>query len=152
MREKYKVILTKEERDILKYIVHKGKAAARKIMHARVLLKADESGGNNFTDKEIVEALDVGRATVERIRTAFVENGLEVALDRKERVVGPTPRKFDGEKEAHLVALACSKPPEGRAQWTMQLLADRLVELKIFDSVSDETVRKTLKKTKLNLG
>lgn len=152
MREKYNVTLTKEERNLLKSVVHKGKTSAKKIMHAQILLKADNSNGKDFTDKGIVDALGVGSATVERVRKAFVECGLEEALNRKKREVGPIPKKFDGKKEAHLVALACSKPPAGKAQWTMQLLADRLVELNIVDNVSDETVRKTLKKTRLNLG
>lgn len=152
MQKIYKVVLTKEEKVLLKAIVHKGKASAKKIMHAQILLKADESEGKYLTDEEIATALGIGRATVERIRKACVEDGLDVAINRKKREVGPIPQKFDGEKEAHLVAIACSKPPKGRANWTMQLLADKLVELKIVDSVSGETVRKTLKKTKLNLG
>ncbi len=143
--KKYRVTLTKEERKEMKKLINTGKSAARKIIHARILLKADETEGGE-KDEDIRKALSISRITVERVRKRFVEEGLESALNPKpkKRVLG----KIDGEKEAYLIALACSKAPEGRATWTMQLLADKMVELKYIDSVSKETVRKALKKTK----
>jgi transposase len=132
-------------------IVKKGKTAAKKIMHAKVLLEADVSEGNTKTDEEIGEMLYVDIATVRRIRTRLVEEGLEAALNRKVHSRGK-PLKFDGEKEARLIALCCSQAQEGRQRWTMQLLADKVVQLNIVDKVATATVWKTLKKTKLNLG
>ena len=126
-----------------------GKGAASKLTHARILLKADAApGGPGWTDDRIAEAVEVSAATVERVRQRFVEQGLEAALGRKPQDRPSRPRKLDGRAEARLIALACSKPPEGRTEWTMQLLADKLVELEIVASVSDETVRRTLKKTR----
>jgi len=151
MAKKHIIRLTLEERESLLSIVKKGKAAAKKIMHARVLLEADVSEGNAKTDEEIGEMLYIDIATVRRIRTRLVEEGLEAALNRKEHSRGK-PLKFDGEKEARLVALCCSEAPEGRRCWTMQLLADKVVELNIVDKVAASTVWETLKKTKLNLG
>ena len=130
MKKKYIVTLTDEERRMLQEMLSRGKAAARKLTHARILLKADAAdGGPNWNDAKIAEGLEVGRATVERGRREFVEEGLEAALERRQ----PRRlhlRKLDGDGEAHLVALACQKPPEGRSRWTLQLLADRMVELK----------------------
>lgn len=146
--KKYKVTLTTEERQDLHDLIATGKAAAKKLTHARILLKADAaSGGPAWTDDRIAEALDVSAATVERVRQRLVEHGLEAALVRKPQDRPSRPRKLDGRAEAHLVALACSKPPEGRTEWTMQVLADKLVELEVVDSISDETVRRTLQKT-----
>jgi transposase len=121
-------------------------------MRARILLKADESpGGPEWSDDQIAEGLEVGRATVERVRKAFVEEGLESALERRK------PRRqylhtLDGDGEAHLIALACGQTPEGRSRWTLRLLADRMVALEYVEQVSYQTVRRTLKKTNLNLG
>jgi transposase len=126
-----------------------GKAAARKLTHARLLLKADASEeGLHWPDWRIADALEVHVATVERVRQRFVEQGLEAALERKHREKPARPIKLDGRAEARLIALACSPPPEDRAEWTMQLLADKLVELQVVDSISDETVRRALKKTR----
>jgi hypothetical protein len=150
--KRYKVTLSQEEREELTRLVNTGKAAARKLSHARILLLADEGeGGPGWKDDQIVEALSTSRSTVERTRQSCVENGLEAALNHK-RPCKTRRRVLDGQAEAHLVRLACSTPPEGRERWTMQLLADQLVELKVVESISDETVRTTLKKTNLNPG
>jgi transposase len=146
--KKYKVTLTAEERQDLHDLIAAGKAAAQKLAHARILLKADAAeGGPAWTDDRIAGAIEVSVATVERVRQRFVEQGLEAALVRKPQNRPSRERKLDGRAEAHLIALACSAPPGGRSEWTMQLLADKLVELEVVDSVSDETVRRTLKKT-----
>ena len=152
MPAKYKVTLTEDERQALTALVSKGKAAARKLVHARILLKADAtSAGPNWSDAQITAALDVGDSTVHRVRQAFVEESLEAALNAK-RHTDRQYRKLDGAQEARLVALACSAPPEGRLRWTLQLLADKCVELKLVDSIGRECVRTTLKKTNLSLG
>jgi transposase len=152
MKKKYIVTLTDEERRTLQEMLSRGKAAARKLMHARILLKADAPpGGPGWNDEAIAEALEVGRATVERVRKEFVEEGLAVALERR-RPRRVYVRKLDGDGEAHLVALACQKPPEGRSRWTLQLLADRMVQLEYVAEISYQTVRRTLKKTRSSLG
>ena len=146
--KKYHVTLTIEERAELDAITRRGRAAARKLTHARILLRCDEgAGGPARSDDEVAEALAVGHATVARVRQRFVEQGLEAAL-----VPAPSARtyarKLDGDAEARLVALACSAPPAGRNRWTLRLLADRMVVLGHADAgVSYETVRRTLKKT-----
>jgi transposase len=150
--KKYVVTLTQEERQILQEMLSRGKAAARKLMHARILLKADAaSGGPNWPDARIAEALEVGQATVERLRKRFVEEGLEAAL-----VPRPSRRqyrrKLDGDGEAHLIALACQEPPDGHSRWTLRLLAGRMVELDYVERISYQTVRRTLKKTNSSLG
>jgi transposase len=146
--KRYKVTLDAEERQLLHDLIAAGKAAARKLAHARILLKADAAdGGPSWPDRRIADALDVSTDTVERVRQRFVELGLDAALDRKPRERPPREIKLDGRAEARLIALACSAPPDGRAVWTMQLLADKLVELEVVDSISDETVRLALKKT-----
>jgi transposase len=151
--KKYKVTLTAEERQQLSALIATGKAAARKLTHARVLLHADAvPHGPAWTDERIAQAVAVGRATVERVRQRFVEQGLEAALNPKKPDRPCRPRKLDGHAEARLIALACSAPPQGRKEWTMQLLADQLVELQILDTVCDETVRRALKKTKSSRG
>jgi transposase len=151
--KKYKVTLTAEERQQLSDLIAAGKAAARKLAHARILLKADAApGGPAWADARIAEALEVGTATVERVRQRFVEQGLEAALGRKQQDRPSRPRKLDGRAEARLIALACSAPPDGRKEWTMQLLADQLVELAVVDAVCDETVRRALKKTRSSRG
>lgn len=143
---KYKVTLTDEERSELVGLISAGKAAARKLCRARILLKADVSpGGPAWEDGRISEALEVGRATVERVRKQFVEEGMDVALDRK-KPEREYERRLDGQGEARLIALACSEAPEGRERWTMELLADRMVALSYVPALSRETVRRTLKK------
>ena len=152
MKKKYIVTLMQEERRMLQAMLSKGKAAARKLMHARILLKADASSdGSGWNDDAIAEGLDVGRATVERVRRAFVEEGIEAALERR-KPRRQYRRKLDGDGEAHLIALACSEAPEGRSRWTLRLLADRMVQLEQVDHLSYETVREVLKKTNLSLG
>jgi hypothetical protein len=148
MSKKYVVQLTGEERAGLQRLVGAGKAAARKILHAHVLLQADqEPHGPGWPDQQICQALSVHPNTVAGIRQRFVEQGLEAALNRKKQDGPSRQPKLDGQAEAHLIALRCGPPPEGRRSWTLQLLADKLVALKIVDSVSYETVRRTLKKT-----
>jgi len=151
--KKYKVTLTAAERLHLSDLIGAGKAAAAKLAHARVLLKADAAdGGPAWSDARIAEAVEVSIATVERVRQRFVEQGLEAALGRKKPDRPSRPRKLDGRAEARLIALACSAPPEGRTEWTMQLLANKLVELEVVDTVCDETVRRALKKTRSSRG
>ena len=152
MKKKYIVTLTDEERQMLQALLTRGKAAARKLMHARILLKADASpGGPAWRDEAIVEGVEVGRATVERVRQAFVEEGLSAALERR-KPRREYVRTLDGDAEARLMTLACSPAPEGRARWTLQLLADRMVELEYVEQVSKDTVARALKKTNLSLG
>jgi transposase len=146
--KKYKVTLTADERQSLHALVAAGKAAAKKLAHARILLKADAApDGPGWTDERIAEAVEVNRTTVEQVRQRFVEQGLEAALVRKKQDRPSRERKLDGDGEARLIALACSRPPRGRAAWTLRLLADRLVELEVVDAISTETVRQVLKKT-----
>ncbi len=155
MKKTYIVTLTREERRMLQEMLSRGKAAARKLMHARILLKADvAAGGPGWNDEAIVEALEVGRATVERVRKEFVEEGLQAALERRKprRQYRQYRRRLDGDGEAHLIALACQAPPDGRSRWTLRLLADRMVQLEYVDEISYQTVRRTLKKTSLSLG
>jgi hypothetical protein len=148
MSKRYVVRLTGEERVGLQRLVGVGKAAARKILHAHVLLQADESSdGPGWPDTQISQALSIHTNTVAGIRERFVEQGLEAALNRKKQDRPSRQPKLDGKAEAHLIALRCGPPPEGRQSWTLRLLADTLVALEIVDSVSYETVRRTLKKT-----
>ena len=146
--KKYIVTLTAEERQGLLDLIAAGKAAAGKLAHARILLKADAAdGGPAWPDGRIAEALEVSPATVERVRQRFVEQGLEAALVRKPQERPSRLPTLDGQAEARLIALACSTPPDGRRGWTMRLLADKLVELEVVPTISDETVRRALKKT-----
>jgi hypothetical protein len=148
MAVKYVVKLTASEYAQLHAVLRAGMASATTQAHARVLLKADQGqSGPAWPDARIAEALEVGLSTVHRIRRAYIEDGLEAALHRK-RPTGRQYRKLDGAQEARLVALACSPPPEGRARWTLKLLADRLVALDVVDAISPECVRTTLKKTR----
>jgi len=141
MRKTYLVTLTDDERTTLHDLTKKGTGAARRLTRAHVLLHADAG----VPDRTIAESLHIGRATVERIRKRFVAQGVEAALSERPR---PGARcKLDGTAEAMLVAWTCSTPPDDRVCWTMQLLADKLVELKVVATISDETVRRTLKKT-----
>jgi transposase len=147
MAKKYRVTLSAAERDELAALISKGKAAARKLAHARVLLQVDESeAGAMSTDEQVAQALNLSRRTVERVRERFVEQGLSAAL-LPQASTRRYERAFDGAQEARLIALACSAPPEGTSRWTLRLLAEQAVELKIVDTVSHETVRQALKKT-----
>ncbi len=148
MKKKYVVNLSKEEKEQLEELTSKGHSAARKIRRAHILLLADEG----LKDKEIAKALNAAVTTVERVRKRFVEEGLEAALSERPRIGGALRRKLDGKGEAYLVALACSEAPEGRERWTMQLLADRLIEVGLVEEISDETVRRALKKGMLSRG
>jgi transposase len=154
MRKKYLVQLTEEEREYLHKLISSGTAPARKLNRARILLKADvgkHAEGEAFIDREIARMLETSLATVQRVRERFYEGGLEAALERSlpDRVY---KRSLEGRAEAHLIALACSEPPQGRNRWSFRLLlADKAVELGIVESVSHETVRKTLKKTNFAL-
>jgi hypothetical protein len=150
VKKKYVVELTKEERERLLKLIRAGEAPARMLNRARVLLKADigehTSGGPALADREIAGMLETSSATVQRVRERFFSQGLDAALERlaPERVY---ERSLDGRAEAHLIALACSEAPGGRDRWSMRLLADKAVELGIVETISHETVRKTLKKT-----
>src|ERR671927_664999 len=147
MTKKYRVTLTRAEREELERLLARGKADVRKIKHAQILLKADQAGGGpGWPDQRIAEVLEVGIATVERVRRRFVEEGLASALSPYRGGKRIYEHKLDGAQEAHLIALACSAPPEGRARWTLRLLARRMVELAYVDTLSYETVRQTLKK------
>jgi hypothetical protein len=147
MNKKYVVRLTTDEREHIEKLLRRGRAHARKLLYARILLKADANGPDQWTDERIAEAFEVSTATVARERRRFCEEGLEVALMPK-KPGRPRRRVLDGRAEAHLIALTCSDPPEGRERWSMRLLADRMVELGHVGSVSYETVRRTLKKTR----
>lgn len=147
MKKKYPVVLTGPQRQHLQEFIGAGTAPARKLTHARVLLKADQGAeGPAWVDDTIAEAVEVSQPTVSRIRRQYVEQGLEAALDRRppRRVYA---RKLDGKQEARLIALTCGTPPVGQARWSLRLLADKLVELEIAEAVSYQTVRRILKKT-----
>ncbi len=145
---KYRVTLTTDERQQLQELIASGKAAAKKLIHARILLKADVAeGGPAWPDLKIAEAVEVSTDTIGRVRQRFVERGLEAALIRKPQAQPSRQRILDGRAEAQLIRLACSAPPGGRADWTMRLLADQLVELEVVLTISNETVRRALKKT-----
>ena len=147
MAKRYRVTLTTEERGELGRMVSRGKADARKLAHARILLQADEAeGGPARVDGDVAAALDVSVRTIGRVRERFVEQGLAAALLPKP-CSRRYERKLDGEQEARLIALACSTPPDGHGRWTLRLLAERMVELEHVDTLSHETVRQTLKKT-----
>lgn len=148
MPKKYIVRLSSDERQDLENLVKKGKAAAYKRLHAQILLQADVSeAGPGWTDRQIEAAFPITLRTIERLRKRLVEDGLEAALNRAKRSRVKS-KKLDGEQEAYLVALACSQAPEGHARWSLRLLADKLVELNYVDTISHETVRQALKKTK----
>ena len=149
--DKYRVTLTAEEQVGLQQLVSTGKAAARKLTHARILLLAD-THGENLSDEDIVVALSTSSRTVARVRQCFVTQSLLAALDRKAQPPRPDKIKIKGDLEQKLVKVACSDPPQGRCHWTLQLLADELVVLGLVDAVSTETVRKALKKRHRALG
>jgi transposase len=150
--KRYIVRLTEEERQTLQCVLRKGTHPARRLLKAQILLRADASeSGEGWTDVQIMESLGASASMVYRVRQQFVEEGLEATLARKKRETPPVAPVFDGEKEAKLIAIACSKAPEGRCRWTLQLLADHLVALNVVDEVSASTVARTLKKTNLSL-
>ena len=152
MTKKYIVRLSADQRQCIETLIRSGTAPAQTQTHARVLLKADCSdGAPAWTDERIAEACELSIPTVERVRRAFATKGLEAALYRK-KWTGPSRRKLDGKGEAQLVTLVCGEPPDGYERWTLVLLADKLVALKVVDSIAPDTVRLVLKKTNLNLG
>jgi transposase len=137
-----------DEHERLATLIRKGSSSAHRLLKARILLKADVSeAGEGWSDNQIVEALETSASMVYRVRKQLVEEALEAVLSRKPRAAPAVPRIFDGEKEAKLIALACSKPPKGRARWTLRLLENKVVELNIVDHASDNTIWRTLKKT-----
>ena len=150
--DKYRVTLTAEERHTLERLVSAGKGAARRLIHARVLLLADTSPGTSRTDDDIVAAVGTGPRTIARVRQRFVTEGLTAALDHRPQPPRPDKIKIKGDVEQQLIRLACSDPPEGRCHWTLSLLADELVALGLVRSVSTETVRQALKKTTSTRG
>jgi len=148
MHKSYVVSLNAEERASLEKLVSTGRTSAKRQTHGRILLKADAGlAGPGWTDEQICNALDVSLATVARVRKRFVEQGLEAVLHRR-KVPRPSRRRLDGAQEARLLALACSPAPEGHARWTLRLLADQMVVLEYVESISYETVRSVLKKTR----
>ena len=152
MRKKYRVVLMPAERATLSEFIASGRAPARSLTCARILLKADEGEtGPGWTNAAIAEALEVSDLTVTRTRRRFVEGGLEQALERKQQE-RRAPRRLDGEQEAHLIALTCSQPPEGRNRWALRLLASRMVELGHVERISHETVRQVLKRGNSSRG
>jgi transposase len=148
MRKSYVVDLSPEERERLEKLISTGRTSSKRQIQARILLKADTSAaGPGWSDEQIGEALEISLSTVARVRKRSVEQGLAVVLDRAV-ARRPSRRRLDGEQEARLLAMACSPPPEGRARWTLRLLADKMVELEVLESISYETVRRALKKTR----
>ena len=146
--KKYVVRLSDEERQQLEALIRKGKGPARRLLKARILLKADVSDSDQgWSDSKIISALDTSASMLYRVRKQLVEEGFEAVLSRQIRAMPAVARIFDGEKEAKLIALACSKPPKGRARWTLRLLENKVVELGIVERASDSTIGRTLKKT-----
>jgi transposase len=151
--KKYVVRLSGEEREQLEALIRKGKSPAQRLLKARILLKADVSeAGAGWSDSRIIKALDTSVSMVYRVRKQLLEEGFEAVLSRKQRATPAVARIFDGEKEAKLIALACSKPPKGRARWTLRLLEKKVVELQIVDRASDSTIGRALKQTFSSLG
>src|SRR5437773_5118586 len=149
--KRYVVRLSADEREQLEALIRKGKSPAQRLLKARILLKADVSGaGEGWSDSRIIKALETSPSMVYRVRKQLVEEGLEAVLSRKQRATPAVPPIFDGEKEAKLIALACSKPPKGRVRWTLRLLESKVVELNIVERASDSTIGRTLKKTLSN--
>jgi transposase len=150
--QKYQVTLTAEERATLEKLIGSGSAPARTLTHARILLKADEAAGQpGWSNAAIAAMLEISEPTISRVRQRFCADGLEAALHRKPPA-RHWERKLDGAQEAHLIALACGEPPEGRAQWSLRLLAEQMVVLGYVEAVSYETIRRTLKRGSSNLG
>jgi hypothetical protein len=150
--DKYRITLTAEERAELERLVSCGKAAARKLTHARILLLADDSRGAEQTDEQIIAALGIGLRTVSRVRRQLVTEGFDTALCRRPQPPRPDKIKIKGDLEQRLIELACGEPPKGRCHWTLQLLADELVVLGLVDRIGIETVRLALKKTTSSRG
>lgn len=151
--KKYIVQLSAEERETLSKLTTSGKSPARMFTRARILSKADQGEeGPRWSDEKISEALDVTVQTIERVRKQLVEEGFDAVLSRRAYIQKVSRKKIDGDVEAHLIALSCCEPPQGRARWTLRLLADKVVELGYVESISHEAIRQTLKKTKLSLG
>ena len=152
MKKQFAVTLTETERDHLLELLAAGTAPARLLLHARILLKADQGPlGPGWVDERIAEAVETSQPTVSRVRKQYVQEGLDAALHRR----APTReyhRKLDGAMEARLIALACGEPPAGQARWTLHLLADKLVELELVEDISYQTVRRVLKKTNSSPG
>jgi transposase len=148
---KIEVRLTEDQREALEQLVHTGTHPAHATRRARILLKADAAGPDAWTDEQIAQALDINRMTVARARAQFAAEGLDATLHKK-RAKNRQYRKLDGEQEARLIALACSRPPEGQARWAMKLLADKLVELEVVEGIDPATVWRTLQKTTLSRG
>jgi transposase len=149
--KRYVVRLSAVEREQLEALIRKGKSPAKRLLKARILLKADISdAGEGWSDSRIIKALETSASMVYRVRMQLVEEGLEAVLSRKQRATPAVPPIFDGEKEAKLIALACSKPPKGHARWTLRLLESKVVELGIVDRASGSTMGRTLKKTLSN--
>lgn len=150
---KYSVQLTQEQRKQLKALVKVGKASARQILHAHILLQTDSgTDGPRWPLKRIQESLGVGSTVVKTVRKRFVEEGLEAALNRRKQPARPQKRKITGEQEARIIAVQCTEKPTGQERWTLRTLTDRIIELEIVEQVSDETVRTVLKKTNSNRG
>ena len=146
--KRYVVRLSADEREQLEALIRKGRSPAQRLLKARILLKADVSGaGEGWSDSRIIKALETSPSMVYRVRKQLVEEGFEAVLSRKQRATPAVARIFDGEKEAKLIALACSKPPKGRVRWTLRLLENKVVELGIVDRASDSTIGRALKKT-----
>jgi homeodomain-containing protein len=151
-KKRYVVELSADERKRLVELTRKGKSPAKEQLKARILLQADESPlGPKWNDPQISEALGTYPMMCARVRQQFAQGGMDAVLSRKQRATPPVPRIFDGEKEARLIALACSQPPEGRAKWTLRLLESKVVELNIVDHASDNTIGRVLKKTSSSL-
>lgn len=148
---KYTIKLTNEERDKLNKIIKTGSSPARVILRANILLISDASFGKALTVAETADLLGTTSTTVQTVRTAYAENGLDGALYRKKRVTPPVQPKVDGNLEAHIIAICCSEPPKGYERWTLRLIAEKCVELGYIDSISHMTIKRTLKKTNLSL-
>lgn len=149
----YSITLSEDQRGHLEQFIKAGQASARAIAHAHVMLKADDSShGPKWSDRRIEEAYAVSYRTILRIRQRFVEEGMEAALHRRAQPARPAKRKLDGEQEAQVIAVLCHEKPEGREEWTLRMLAQRVVELGIVESVSHESLRQTLKKTNSSRG
>lgn len=146
MQKKYIVRLSLDERSQLEEVIKKLKGTSQRVRRAQILLKAD-ADGPNWTDQKIADAFDCRRQTVENVRECLVTEGFETALNGKKRETPPRKKLLDGEQEAKLIALRLSSPPDGFGNWSLRLLAEQIVELEIVDSISHETVRRTLKKT-----
>jgi len=146
---RYKVTLTAEERSLLQGIATRGKHSSQKVLNALILLDCDQGcfQKNKLTNEEIAKAIPVSPKKIDRVKKRYVEQGIEIALDKQKgnRIY---KKKVDGDFEAHLVAMSCSKPPKGHARWSLRLLADKMVELEHIDHISHETIRGILKKTK----